>query len=102
MVFIAALCSPTAPDQDYGTFFLAVFPRVGGSAAASEDRWLLSLITVVRNAKGSTGSRARYVSAARRGRGKSRAFPRETRALLLGTFLQAFEGNEGETSDDRR
>lgn len=46
------------PDQDYRTFFLAVFPRAeGGAAAASEDRWLLSLITVVRNAKGSRAGR---------------------------------------------
>lgn len=33
IVFIAAFYDPQ-PDQDYRTFFLAVFPRVGGSAGS--------------------------------------------------------------------
>lgn len=45
------------PDQDYGTFFLAASSFRGQRQAALEDRWLLSLITVVRNAKESRGAR---------------------------------------------
>lgn len=57
--YLSPLSTTQQSDQDYRMFFLAVFPRTGGSAAASEDRWLLSLITVVRNAKESGFQRNR-------------------------------------------